>query len=98
MGERKRQISAGGDRDEKQRGKAEYYHKQPGAQPTAECSLDFKPLRAQFPWPLQKERNLLIESLKPQTCTLGTWTGPKPSRNEQPQCSQDPGHQEGSNF
>ena len=79
MGERKRQISAEGDRDEKQKGKAEYYHKQPELSPDW-VLLGLQPLRgAQFPWPLQKERNLLIESLKPQTCTLGTWTEPKSS-------------------
>ena len=62
----------------KVRGKAEYDHKQP------ELSSDWvllglQHLRgAKFPWPLQKERNLQIESLKPQNLTRYTWTRPRP--------------------
>lgn len=77
MGE-KRQISAE-DVGLKQDGKAEYYHKQPELSPDW-VLLGLQPLRGPSSHGLCKgERNLLIESLKPQTCTLGTWTEPKPS-------------------
>lgn len=58
--EGKKQISAEESRVQKQEGKAENYHRQPELSPDW-LLLGLQHLRAQCSWPLQKERNLLID-------------------------------------